>query len=136
PPADTPQGLVTIPLHVGGEPALAATAAAYPHVGTVTLLRPAALRVLTLDVALPAGARIAYVGSGDSVGLWLGRLGLDVTLMDEIAPDEDFARFTAVLVGVVAFGNRPDLAAATDRLHAFVRGGGHLVTLYQRPDQG
>ncbi|MCZ0962546.1 PIG-L family deacetylase [Paracoccus benzoatiresistens] len=136
PPAATPPGIVTIPATVGGCPAHSVATASYPHVGTVRQLVPATLHVLTLDLARPHGARIAYVGSGDSVGNWLRQLGLDVTLLDEIAPDEDFLAYTTVLVGVVAFGNRPDLAAATQRLHAFVRHGGHLVTLYQRPDQG
>lgn len=136
PPADAAPGLVTIAPQIDGAPAVRISRAAYPHVGAVALRAPAVLRVLTLDLALPAGARIAYVGTGDSVGLWLGRMGLDVTSLDPIAPDEDFSTFTTVVVGVVAFGSRPDLGAAIPRLHRFVEGGGHLLTLYQRPDQG
>lgn len=135
-PAPGTLGLTTLTPGLDGAPALTATTAAYPHTGAVTLLQPAALRVLTLDLSLPEGARIAYIGSGDSVGQWMQRIGLDVILMEEIPAEEDFSRFTTVLVGVVAFGNRPDLAAATPRLRAFTEAGGHLVTLYQRPDQG
>lgn len=129
-------GLATLTPMVDGVPARSVTTAVYPHTGPVTLLQPAALKVLTLDLALPEGARIAYIGSGDSVGAWMACIGLDVTLMDRIPAEEDFSGFTTVLVGVVAFGNRADLAAAVPRLHAFTRAGGHLVTLYQRPDQG
>ncbi|SEN71537.1 N-acetylglucosaminyl deacetylase, LmbE family [Loktanella fryxellensis] len=136
PPAGTAQGLVTLPVYIDGRAAQATATAHYPHIGSLRHATPATLQILTLDLALPQGARIAYVGSGDSVGRWLQRLGLDVTLLDDIAPQEDFSAFTTVLVGVVAYGNRPDLAAATARLHAFVERGGHLVTLYQRPDQG
>jgi len=136
PPADTPPGRIDLIPRIGGAPAVTVARAACPHIGAVMLSTPALLPVLTLDLKLPEGARIAYVGAGDTVGRWLARLGLDVTMLDQIAPDEDFARFTTVVVGVVAFGSRPDLAAATGRLHAFVRRGGHLLTLYQRPDQG
>ena len=136
PPAAAPQGLLTLPARICGRVAQSTTAATYPHIGTVRLAAPASLQILTLDLTLPQGARIAYAGSGDGVGHWLRRMGLDVTLLDNIAPEEDFAAYTTVLVGVVAFGNRPDLAAATPRLHAFVERGGHLVTLYQRPDHG
>ncbi|MBW7921103.1 MAG: PIG-L family deacetylase [Rubellimicrobium sp.] len=135
-PEDSPAGRVDLIPRIGGRQAVTVTRASHPHTGTVMLCTPAVLPVLTLDVNLPEGARIAYVGAGDSVGLWLKRIGLQVTILDQIAPDEDFARFTTVVAGVVAFGARPDLAAATERLHAFTQGGGHLVTLYQRPDQG
>src|SRR5690606_19587344 len=136
PPTQDRPGLAEITPMIAGSPALTASHTAYPHIGTVTLYRPASLRLLTLDVALPQDTRIAYIGSGDSVGRWLARLGFDVIQMDDIAPDEDFGAYTTVLIGVVAFGNRPDLVAATARLHDFVGRGGHLVTLYQRPDQG
>ena len=136
PPAEDATGRVTMPARLDGRAAQATTRAEYPHIGAVTYPDAASLQVLTLDLNLPQDTRIAYIGSGDTVGAWLQRLGLDVTLLDEISSEEDFAAYTTVLVGVVAFGNRPDLQAATDRLHAFVEGGGHLVTLYQRPDQG
>jgi LmbE family N-acetylglucosaminyl deacetylase len=136
PPEGKGSGLATIPAQIDGRRAQAVTQAQFPHIGTVSYPENASLQVLTLDLALPQTARIAYIGSGDSVGSWLLRLGLDVTMLDDIAPDEDFAAYTTVLVGVVSFGNRPDLVAATQRLHEFVHAGGHLVTLYQRPDQG
>ncbi|MBR9762130.1 MAG: PIG-L family deacetylase [Rhodobacteraceae bacterium] len=135
PDADQP-GLATFTPRIGEAPAFTESGGSYPHTGPFALYQPARLSVLTLDLDLPEGARIAYIGSGDSVGSWLQRLGADVVLMDEIPADEDFSAFTTVLVGVVAFGNRADLRAATPRLHRFVEGGGHLVTLYQRPDQG
>lgn len=135
-PSDEQQGLVTLPALIAGRNAQSTSVVQYPHTGPMHYLAPATLQILTLDLALPQGVRVAYVGSGDSVGHWLQRLGLNVIMLDNITPDEDFAAYTTVLVGVVAFGNHPDLAAATPRLRAFVERGGHLVTLYQRPDQG
>lgn len=136
PPSDAPPGLVTMPALIAGRNAHTMTVVQYPHTGPLRYVTPAALQILTLDLALPRDVRIAYVGSGDSVGHWLQRVGLDIVVLDHITPDEDFAAYTTVLIGVVAFGNRPDLAAAAPRLRTFVEQGGHLVTLYQRPDQG
>ncbi|MFC7704459.1 PIG-L family deacetylase [Plastorhodobacter daqingensis] len=129
-------GLHDLAPRLDGRPAMRMTTAAYPHVGRLAYLEPAALRLLALDLALP-DARIGYVGGGgDRVGLWLGRMGLDVTVLDDLAADADLSRFDTIVIGIVAFGTRPDLAAAVPALHRFVQDGGHLVTLYQRPDQG
>lgn len=130
-------GLSTITPLVGGRPALRLTPIAYPHIGRVTHRRPEALRVLTLDLTLPQGARVGYVGAGaDRVGLWLSRMGLDVTELDAKALAGDLSQFTTIVVGIFAFGIRKDLAAATEKLHRFVENGGHLVTLYHRPTDG
>lgn len=136
PPKEAQEQLVTLTPSLDGRPAQTLSHAHFAHIGAVSYPEAASLRILTLDVKLPFGARIAYIGSADSVGLWMQRLGLDVTILETVEPDETFAAFTTVLIGVVAFGTRPDLVAATPRLHAFVAAGGHLVTLYQRPDLG
>jgi LmbE family N-acetylglucosaminyl deacetylase len=136
PPKEAQEQLVTLTPSLDGRPAQSLSQAQFPHIGAVSYPETASLKILTLDIKMPLGARIAYIGSGDSVGLWLQRLGFDVTLLETVEPDETFAAFTTVLVGVVAFGTRPDLVAATQRLHSFVATGGHLVTLYQRPDLG
>ena len=80
---------------------------------------------------------MGYVGGGaDRVGLWLARMGLNVTELDAQALGGDLSSFTTIVVGIFAFGIRRDLAAATDKLHRFVENGGHLVTLYHRPTDG
>jgi hypothetical protein len=63
-------------------------------------------------------------------------MGLDVTELPSGSLETDLGQFTTILVGIFAFGLRPDLAAATPRLHRFVEQGGHLVTLYHRPSDG
>jgi hypothetical protein len=124
-------------LTLGGAPAHHVAAIAYAHVAPVHFATPQALGLLALDLALPAGARIGYVGGGsDRVGLWLRRIGLDVADLDAEALAGDLAAYTTIVVGIFAFGRRPDLAAATARLHRWVESGGHLVTLYHRPADG
>ena len=128
-------GLATLVPMVDGRPASSVRTIAYPHIRQRTFVAPTDLRILTLDVALPPGARIGYVGGGsDNVGVHMRRLGLDVTDLGEAdLTTGSLADFTTIVVGIFAFGLRRDLKAATDRLHRFVEKGGHLVTLYHRP---
>ncbi len=98
---------------------------------------PQRLHLLRLDLVRPEHVRIGYIGGGaDQVGLWLQRLGFDVTLLDDEALQGDLSGFTTLVVGVLAFGARPVLWQLTQKLHGFVRAGGNLVTLYQRPSDG
>jgi len=137
PPAAITPGLVTITTLVDGQPAMRMSPIAYSHIGRTSFREPELLRVLALDLKLPDGAKIGYVGGGaDRVGLWLDRMGLDVTELDAQALSDDLSRFTTIVIGIFAFGTRKDLAAATTRLHRFVEEGGHLLTLYHRPSDG
>jgi LmbE family N-acetylglucosaminyl deacetylase len=122
---------------INGAPAYALNRVDYPHIGSIPYPRLQALDILALDLKLPAGARIGYVGGGaDRVGQWLARMGCDVASLTEADFGDDLSRFTTIVVGIFAFGRRLDLAAATQRLHDWVRAGGHLVTLYHRPSDG
>lgn len=138
PPAGLPPGHFTLRPVQDGAPAHAVREVAYPHVGRVAYAVPVTIPGLAVEAALPPGARIGYVGGGnDRVDLWVSRLGLEVTPLDAAMLGQgDLARFTTILVGIFAFGMRPDLAAATARLHGWTEAGGHLVTLYHRPSDG
>jgi len=130
-------GLVELEPQIGGRAAFQVTPIAYRHIGRAAFRAPATLKILPIDLKLPEGARIGYVGGGaDRVGQWLARMGLDVTELDAQSLSGDLSRFTTIVVGIFAFGIRKDLAAATQRLHRFVEEGGHLVTLYHRPTDG
>jgi hypothetical protein len=122
---------------IAGRPAYRIAPIVYPHIGRTASLHRQTLDVLSIDLRLPTGTRIAYVGSGnDRVGLWLSRLGLAVTELDQEALRGDLSRYTTIVVGIFAFDRRKDLATAAGRLRAFVESGGHLVTLYQKPTGG
>ncbi|NLS08149.1 PIG-L family deacetylase [Rhizobium sp. P32RR-XVIII] len=130
-------GLIEIEPQIDGRPAFEVTPISYRHVGRASFRAPATLKILSLDLKFPEGARVGYVGGGaDRVGLWLTRMGLDVTALDAAALSGDLSRFSTIVVGIFAFGIRKDLAAAAERLHRFVENGGHLVTLYHRPSDG
>jgi LmbE family N-acetylglucosaminyl deacetylase len=137
PSPDLAAGRYRLRATVDGVPAFRQVPISYPHVGRLRALAPAGLDVLALDLALPKGARVGYVGGGaDHVGNWLARMGVAVETLDADGLAGDLARYNTIVVGIFAFGLRPDLAAATSRLHDWVRAGGHLVTLYHRPSDG
>ncbi|MBN9332530.1 MAG: PIG-L family deacetylase [Devosia sp.] len=129
-------GRHTLPLLVDGAPAFGITPIAYPHIGRTRFARPLSLDVLALNLALP-DTRVGYVGGGsDRVGLWLNRMGANITELDAEALAGDLSNYDTIVVGIFTFGLRPDLKAATQKLHRWVEAGGHLVTLYHRPSDG
>ncbi|MEE1656232.1 PIG-L family deacetylase [Microvirga sp. CF3062] len=134
-PQQASAGVSTLVPFVDGRPASQVQTIAYPHIRPTSFVTPAELKILTLDVALPESARIGYIGGGsDNVGAHMRRLGLDVTDLGEAELKAgSLSEYTTIVVGIFAFGLRRDLKAATTRLHRFVEGGGHLVTLYHRP---
>ncbi|MGO4704625.1 PIG-L family deacetylase [Microvirga sp. 2MCAF38] len=137
PPETLAPGYHELAPTVDDRPAYRSMAIAYPHIGRTARVDREVLKILALEVKRCPDTRIGYVGGGnDRVGLWLSRLGFDVTDLDGDALQGGLSRFTTIVVGIFAFGNRPDLAAATARLHQFVEAGGHLVTLYHRPSDG
>lgn len=136
PDAPLAAGRHSLPLRVDGAPAFGITPIAYPHIGLTRFARPLSLDILALDLALP-GTRVGYIGGGaDRVGLWLHRMGTDVTELDAEALAGDLSGYDTIVIGIFAFGLRPDLRAATQKLHRWVEAGGHLVTLYHRPGDG
>ena len=135
-PDELKPGLTRLLPIADGQPISQTTAMNYRHVGNALWREQTALQILVLDLHLP-DARIGYVGSGaDNAGLWLKRMGFDVTDLEEHHLAGDLSQFTTIVVGIFAFGLRRDLEAATDKLHRFVEQGGHLVTLYHRPTDG
>ncbi|KXO74533.1 PIG-L family deacetylase [Brucella anthropi] len=135
-PSDPAPDLTYLQASVDGTPAWQINVTSYPHIGRTVWREPAVLPVLTLDVKLP-DARIGYISGGaDNVGLWLKRMGFEVTDIEPHHLAGDLSKFTTIVVGIFAFGLRDDLTAATTKLHRFVEDGGNLVTLYHRPTDG
>lgn len=129
-------GRHSLPLLVDGAPAYGVTPIAYPHIGKTRFARPLSLDILALNLIVP-DTKVGYIGGGsDRVGLWLNRMGADVTELDAEAIAGDLSAYDTIVIGIFAFGLRPDLKAATQKLHRWVEAGGHLVTLYHRPSDG
>jgi hypothetical protein len=124
PPTDLEPGRDAVKPSLGGGQAFTVTAVASPHTGRTFVTRPRGAAVLAVHASLPEGARVGYVGGGnDRVGVWMKRLGVDVVDLDpERLARGDLADLTTVVVGIFAFGTRPDLAAAAARLQGLGRG--------------
>lgn len=132
-----PEGRHELTAHVGTSPAFASTLISYPHIGESVYLAPARLNLLALDLKLPADRRVAYLGGGaDNTAKWLRRMGFEVTELDPRDLSHDLSHLPTIVVGIFAFGLRPDLISRTGALHAYVESGGNLVTLYHRPWDG
>ncbi|MGD9765027.1 MAG: PIG-L family deacetylase [Candidatus Binatia bacterium] len=103
----------------------------YAHIPMQVVLQPAALRLVPLALALPAGP-IGYIaGSGDGVAEDLAHVGLPVDLLDdETIRSGDLQRFRAIVVGIRAYNTRAVLRSAHERLMAYVETGGTLVVQY------
>lgn len=99
---------------------------------------PATLRVLRLKLAVEPATRVGVIaGEVDTTLGWLHQLDIPAAAVDDATlAAGDLSRFTTLLIGIFAFGQRPALAAALPRLHAWMAAGGSLVTLYHRPADG
>ena len=138
PPDELGTQRITIEPTLLGEPAYAINRFTYPHIGTSVVPTLIKVPVQSVEAVLPEDARIGYVGGGnDNVATWLRRLGVD---LKELSPADmeagAYRDLTTLIVGIFSFGRRTDLVAALPGLHEWVRGGGHLVTLYHRPSDG
>jgi hypothetical protein len=72
------------------------------------------------------------MGTGDDVPQALEELGIHPHLLSaaEIA-SADLSRFDAILIGIRAYSNRPELAANSHCLLDYVHNGGNLIVQYQ-----
>ena len=111
---------------------------ASPMAGPLAFVEQARASLLRLPLAIPHDARVGVVaGATDEALGWLRQMDVAAEALDDATLAEgDFGRFTTVLVGIFGFGQRPALRANRDRLMAWVRAGGSLVTLYHRPEDG
>ncbi|MDH3660374.1 MAG: PIG-L family deacetylase [Alphaproteobacteria bacterium] len=136
-PSSAPEGRYQIALHGPDGDAQALQSISYPHIASTHLLRPASVNLLVANINLPPDVRVGYVGAGtDRTGDWLRAIGLDVTDLDANALSGGLDEFDSLVIGVMAFGQRPDLLVTTSSINAWVKAGGHLVTQYHRPWDG
>ncbi|WP_052726347.1 PIG-L family deacetylase [Devosia epidermidihirudinis] len=138
PPADLGTTRIAIEPSLLDQPAYAINTFSYPHIGKSVVPTLVSVPVQSVEAALPPGAKVGYVGSGnDNVAIWLKRLGVNLV---ELSPSDieagAYRGLTTIIVGIFAFGRRKDLVAALPGIHEWVRNGGHLVTLYHRPSDG
>lgn len=101
------------------------------HVPKTTILSPATVRAIPLDLAI-SGRRIGYIaGAGDAVAASLEQVGYEVTPLDPAALErEDLSRFSAIIAGIRAYNVAPDLRHHHPALMRYVEGGGTYLVQY------
>ncbi len=104
----------------------------YEHIAPERQYRDATVAIKSVDVAVPASLRVAYIsGVGDNVAPSLRQLGIPVTIVQpsEI-PSTDLSSFTTVVVGPRAYQASRELRDNNQYLLGFARNGGTLLVQY------
>ena len=107
----------------------------YDHIPVQLLQSPARLKVASFDYAI-RGKTVGYLpGAGDETAEDLAQLGYTVsTLTDADFTTNRLKDLDAVVIGVRAFNERPNLAANFPALLAWVEQGGTVIAQYNRPN--
>lgn len=104
---------------------------AYPHIQTHRYYTPAVAKVLVVDLKT-VPLNVGYVmGSGDEVPDAIKQMGMNLSMIDDLAT-ADLSKFDTVVVGIRAAETRTDLVANNKRLLAYVSNGGNVIMQYQR----
>lgn len=104
----------------------------YPHIPIQTVLAPAEVKLLRVELKRGKTSRVGYIaGAGDDVAPALRQVGYDVTFLSDAAlANEQLGRYDAIVVGIRAYNVNPRLPAVTERLLQYVKDGGTLVAQY------
>jgi LmbE family N-acetylglucosaminyl deacetylase len=139
PPADTDDKLFRIQAEAVAEEQSYTSAferIGYEGITPSYRLRPAEVRLRSIDLKLPRERSIGYVmGTGDELPAALTALGFEVHLLNdaEIA-GSDLSHYSTILVGIRAYSSRAELRQHQERLMDYVQKGGNLVVEYQSED--
>ena len=108
----------------------------YPHIGRTYLIQPAEISVQAFDLVVPEGLKIGYVSSGfDNIDQYLQQVGVDVTqLSAKDIESGDLSQYDTIVLGIRAYGFRPELIPSNARLLKYVENGGNLVVQYHKPE--
>lgn len=108
----------------------------YPHIGTTYFVQPAELAIQAFDLKVPEGLKVGYVSSGfDNIDQYLQQLGVNVTnLTAKDIESGDLSQYDTIVLGIRAYGFRPELIPSNARLLKYVENGGNLVVQYHKPE--
>ena len=98
--------------------------------------RDASYRTTGVDVKVAPGLKVGYImGTGDDVPESLGDVGVHVNLLSpQDITSADLSSYDAIVLGIRAYAERPELKTSSSRLLDYVRNGGIVVVQYQTPE--
>lgn len=104
----------------------------YDHITPERIYRPATVNISTIDAAVPANLKVAYIpGVGDNVEPALTQLGIPVTVVQPAdIPTVDLSKFSTVVVGPRAYQASRELIDNNPYLLSYAKNGGTLVVQY------
>jgi hypothetical protein len=108
----------------------------YPGLRPYFLYKPATYVARGVDVKVAPGLNVGYVmGTGDEVPEALEQIGIRPHMLSAVdLAGGDLSRYNAIVIGIRAYANRPDLAANNPRLLEYVKQGGVVIVQYQSPE--
>ena len=98
--------------------------------------RDAKYRTTGVDVKVAPNLKIGYImGTGDDVPASLEDIGVHVSLLSpQDVSSADLSSYDAILVGIRAYAERPELKTSSSRLLDYARNGGIVIVQYQTPE--
>jgi LmbE family N-acetylglucosaminyl deacetylase len=98
--------------------------------------RDASYRTTGVDVKVAPGLKVGYImGTGDDVPESLGDVGVHVNLLSpQDITSADLSSYDAIVLGIRAYAERPELKTSSSRLLDYVKNGGVVVVQYQTPE--
>src|SRR5699024_8478323 len=107
----------------------------YDHINDEYNLYPAEIHSTSFNLQIPENYKIGYIESGfDNTSKYLSNLGMDITVLEEEdLKSNNLNEYDAIVTGIRANLEREDLVENNDRLHKYVKNGGHLVYQYHKP---
>ncbi len=106
----------------------------YPHIQRRLLFEPAVARIAAVDLELKPGLRVGYVpGAGDALAGAIAAMGARVEVLDDRAvASGDLSSYDVIVLGIRAYETNATLVESNERLLAWVRSGGTLISQYQQ----
>ena len=138
PPPGESQGFVTPDVVVDGRSyGKELVTISYEHIPTQSVLLPAALKVVRLNVA-KAGQHIGYVmGAGDEVPKNLEAIGYTVHSMEvQDLTEASLEKMDALVLGIRAYNVLDELPFKHETLMKYVKDGGTMVVQYNTSGRG
>ena len=132
PPAASGEGTLRAVVSSDGKRySLARQRVSYPHLGQITLMPAAEVKVVRADIR-HKGELVGYLpGAGDDIPASLEQIGYTVkTLTDADLKAESLARFAAVVIGVRAYNMQDRMGVWLPELLAYVKQGGVVIAQY------
>ncbi len=134
PPAAQAQGRITPQLTLEGRTEVydrRLVVIDHPHLPTQRAALPGGAAVARVDLRT-AGRHVGYLpGAGDAIPEALRTIGMDVTVLDDVAASiGDLHQYDAIVVGVRAYNTLDRMPVYQPRLLDYVKDGGTLIVQY------